>query len=69
MREDGLIQLNDLRFGSIGEDSGEQDPNKEFIFSFLLEKTENGLKARENDERPGRTDETFKAFIKRIKGI
>jgi inner membrane protein len=68
-REDGLIQLNDLRFGSIGEETGKQDPSKEFIFSFLLEKSQDGLEVRENKERPGRTDETFKAFVKRIKGI
>ena len=63
-REDGELQLNDMRFGSR---SGEFKGNDDFVFKFLL-KEENGiLEGYENRGIP--KDGEINGLFKRLKGI
>ena len=65
--EEGLWQYNDLRFGSL-RNSNNLDPKQDFIFSFILQETSEGLNVRENDEIPEERSEMAKEFFKRIMG-
>ena len=66
-RDDGLIQYNDLRFGAVGTGDGSQDPEEEFVFGFIIDRSD-GLEVLESGERPSNTKEAFNAFWDRIKG-
>lgn len=62
--EDGKIKFNDLRFGTFGDD---EDAN--FVFSFIIEETPDGLKVSSQRERPDDADQAFGMLWERIKGI
>ncbi|MEM6966922.1 MAG: metal-dependent hydrolase, partial [Bacteroidota bacterium] len=64
VREDGKLQLNDLRFGTFGaEDFPKED---EYIFRFILEQGEDGkIDAHEGDRK---RDGALGELIERIKG-
>ncbi len=69
VREDGKLQMNDMRFGTFrGEDYGEDD----FIFRFILQKGEDGYYTMLNEEGgpPEGTEETMMSDLwNRVKGI
>ncbi len=64
-REDGLLQLNDLRFGSIGEKAVSED---DFVFRFTLKEIDGILDAKQSEGRPKVNGDTFAKFFERVKG-
>ena len=67
-REDGRLQMNDLRYGTF--ESNREDENA-YIFRFILEK-ENGryiVKKAKGGPEPGEEDAIFGSLWERIKGV
>ncbi len=63
----GIIQYNDMRFGTFDGDASSED---KFIFYFYLREENGELKASQDDmERPDLNQQMFKDFYDRIKGI
>ena len=68
-RSDGRLQMNDMRFGTIGDRRAEED---RYIFSFILEPNEDGA-LELTDAQGGRPDPEERVnlisdLLKRIKG-
>lgn len=64
--EDGKLQLNDLRYGSMSEFTGKE---RQYVFRFDIEKTSNGLHVGQNRDDPRDvSNEAFIALWERIKG-
>ncbi len=62
----GKFQFNDLRYGSMGEFTGNE---RQYVFRFDIEKTEDGLKVGQTRDDPREiSDEVFAALWERIKG-
>lgn len=66
-RRDGQLQLNDLRFGSINNQSFHQEDD--FVFKFVLEEKDGHIIAHSVREDPENASELFGDLWKRIKGI
>ena len=68
-REDGLFQVNDMRYGSTKNNDSEED---DYIFSFPVRKNSEGyydlIEAR-RASREGNEKEMLQGLIKRMKGI
>ena len=64
-REDGKLQLNDLRFGIFGEKAVSEN---DYIFHFILEEENGKIEARQAREQP-KMDEAFGQLWRRIKGL
>jgi inner membrane protein len=64
-REDGQLQFNDLRFGSI---DGTFDDESDYVFRFILQEEEGRWVARQSDERPDFKPEMFQQFWDRLMG-
>ena len=67
-RKDGLLQLNDLRYGTFsGDGTGEDD----YIFSFIIDKKGDYYNLLEERAGPpdGNQQERFSELLDRIKGI
>ena len=65
-RSDGQLQLNDLRFGSMGESF---DRPEDFVFHFILEEKDGVFIARESWEGDRGREGAFERLWERIKGI
>ena len=66
-RDDGKMQLNDLRFGSMSSDFQKET---DYVFRFLLEKQDDGtLEVGQSREPPDDTGKAFRELWERIKGI
>lgn len=63
---DGRFKFNDLRYGTFGDS---QDETADFVFSFYIEETANGLQVSGNRERPDNAGQAFSDLWERIKGI
>lgn len=64
-REDGQLQLNDLRFGSM---SMRFDQEKDYVFKFLLDDSGPQLEVIQLQEQPDNTGENFGRLWRRIWG-
>ncbi len=64
-RQDGRLQLNDLRFGSLYRHS---ERERNYVFRFLLEEVDGQLKARRMRPDMPLEKETLARFFRRIKG-
>jgi inner membrane protein len=64
-REDGRLQLNDLRYGSF---DGSFENEKDYIFKFILEKKDGKLEARQSREGRKMDGNAFKEHFDRIMG-
>lgn len=66
-RKDGLLQINDLRYGSFRQTGGEDD----YVFRFIVDEKEGGYEMQQTKGGPedGDVKEIFKALFQRIKGI
>ena len=63
-REDGKLQLNDLRFGTFTDT--EKPKEDEFVFRFILEEKDGKLEAHEGDRNRG--DGIFQTLYERTMG-
>lgn len=64
-REDGRLQINDLRFGSM---TGRFDRQSDFVFGFILEEKDGQLQAFSSQERPPDAGEGFRQLWLRLLG-
>lgn len=64
-REDGRLQLNDLRFGIFGEKPTSEN---DYIFHFILEEKDGKIEAHQSREQP-EMGESFNQLWTRIKGL
>ncbi len=64
-RQDGRLQLNDLRFGSLNR---RFDSERDYVFRFVLEEVDGELKARQTREGNDIDGKAFEKFVRRIKG-
>ena len=64
-REDGNLQLNDLRFGIFGEKAVSEN---DYIFHFILEEENGKIDAHQSREQP-EMEEAFGQLWRRIKGL
>ncbi len=65
-RDDGQLQFNDLRFGSLNNSF---DKPSDFVFHFILKVQDSELTARQSREPPPDTNEALASLWERIKGI
>ncbi len=68
-RKDGLLQINDIRYGTF---DGEETDEDSYIFRFILDKDEKGyyqLQQAIGGPKRGREGEIFEDLFARIKGI
>jgi len=65
-RKDGKIQLNDLRFGVLGDKAIREE---DYVFRFILEEKDGELKARQTRESRESIGATFDKLTKRMDGI
>ena len=66
-RKDGQLQLNDLRFGSINNQSFHQEDD--FVFKFVLEEKDGRIIAHSVREEPDNASQLLNDLWTRIKGI
>lgn len=64
-REDGRLQINDLRFGSM---TGRFDRESDFVFGFILEEKDGKLTASSSRERPPDARDGFRELWLRLLG-
>ena len=64
-REDGKLQLNDLRFGVFGEKAVSEN---DYIFHFILEEKNGKIEAHQSREQP-EMEKAFGQLWQRIKGL
>lgn len=64
-REDGQLQLNDLRYGSM---SMQFDREQDYVFKFLLDNRGEALKVYQIQERPDDAGESFARMWERMRG-
>jgi len=64
VREDSTLQLNDLRFGTFGDN--EETTPEDFVFRFILKENEGVLEAHEGERDRG--DFSFGELFDRIRG-
>jgi hypothetical protein len=68
-RKDGLLQINDMRYGTFdGKDVNEDS----YIFRFVVDKRENGnyqLQTADGGPKRGSEEEIFSKLFERISGI
>ena len=66
VREDGRLQLNDIRFGSTGDSfEGEND----YVFRFILEEKDGELEANQTREGSAPSGRAFSEFFRRVAGV
>jgi len=66
-REDGRLQYNDLRFGSLNQSF---DEPSDFVFHFILERDAEGQwRARQSREQPRDADKAFRQLWVRMMGL
>ncbi len=65
-RRDGLLQLNDMRFGTFGDLDGNEE---DYIFKFILSEKNGELQAEQSRAGRQSISGTFKLLIARISGI
>ena len=67
VQEDGTMQLNDMRFGAMGDKA---EKPEDYVFRFLLTDENGELQATQTRDAPeGSLSETFAILYNRIKGI
>jgi inner membrane protein len=64
-REDGRLQFNDLRFGSL---TGKFDNERALVFGFILEEKAGKLSVSSSQERPPEAGDSFRRLWLRMMG-